>query len=139
MMTPEQAYKAILQHWMTEWGTLSTPVPYAIDNRRLTQPTPPFAQVSILNLNSDQVTIGAPGNRRFERSGFIDVKLYDKRDQGRGNLDELAAKVIDIFEAIDIAGMRTYATTITEVRNDREYPDLWVLLCRTPWETHHRR
>lgn len=135
-MTPAEAYRQILQHWIAEWDDET---PFAIDNRKLAHPTPPFAQVSIVNLGSDQVTIGAPGRRRFERSGFIDVKLYGARDQGRGELDELAARVVEIFEAIDISGMRTYATSITEVRNDPEFPHLWVLLCRTPFEHHHRR
>lgn len=135
-MTPSEAHRAILAHFVAEWADET---PYSIDNRRLTQPTPPFAQVDIVNLNSDQVTLGRPGARRFERSGFIDVRLYGARDEGRGVLDALAERVIEIFEAIDISGMRTYAATINEIRGDREFPDLWCLLVRTPWETHHRR
>jgi hypothetical protein len=33
----------------------------------------------------------------------------------------------------------TYATSIAEVRGDREYPDLWCVLCRTGFEFHERR
>lgn len=138
-MTPAAAHKAILQHWITQIAIRAPSLVFTIDNRKLTQPTPPFAQVSILNLGSDQRTIGAPGNRRFERSGFIDVSLYGARDRGRGELDTLAEAVIEIFEAIDLSGLRTYATSVREIRNDREYPDLWVLLCRVPFEYHDRR
>lgn len=138
-MTPAGAYKAILQRWISQAAIRMASLPYAIDNRKLAQPTPPFAEVSIVNLGSDQVTIGRPGLRRFERSGFIDVKLYGIRDNGRGELDTLASQVIEIFEAIDLSGLRTYATSVSEVRNSGDFPELWCLLCRTPWETHHRR
>lgn len=135
-MTPAEAHKLILQRWIAQWGDET---PYAIDNRKLAQPSPPFAMVEIVNLGADQVTMGRDGFRRFERSGFIDVRLYDAAGQGRGVLDELAARVVEIFEAIDITGLRTYATSVTELRGDKEYPDLWCLLCRTPFEFHERR
>lgn len=135
-MTPADAYKAILQRFIAQWDDRT---PYAIDNRKLVSPTPPFAAVSIVNVGSDQVTMGRPGHRRFERSGFIDVRLYGARDNGRGELDTLADAVVEIFEAIDISGLRTYATSVTEVRDDKEFPNLWCLLVRTGFEYHHRR
>lgn len=150
-MTPANAYKAILQTFIIGWplkvgGTQTAPtVPYSIDNRRLTQPTPPFAQVDIVNINSDQRTMGRTGRRRFERIGFIDVRLFGVRDQGRGPLDVLAGYVVELFESTSLGavgedrGVRTYATTVTEVRDSKEFPDLWCLLCRTPFEYHHRR
>lgn len=145
-MSPADAYKAILQRWMSMWHTLAggsqaaPTVPYAIDNRKLPVGTlPPFAQVDIVNLGSDQVTMGRPGHRRFERSGFIDVRLFGVRDKGRGDLDTLAGYVVTIFEALDLGGLRTYSASINEIRNDPQFPNLWCLLVRTPWETHHRR
>jgi hypothetical protein len=151
-MTPTAAYRAILQTFIVGWplrvgGTEAAPtVPYAIDNRKLAQPTPPtFAQVDIVNLASDQVTMGRTSHRRFERNGFIDVRLFGARDQGRGPLDTLAEYVRELFEATSLGavgedrGVRTYAMTVNEVRDSREFPDLWCLLCRTPFEFHHKR
>lgn len=144
------ARKAILSWWMARWhtkvgGTQDAPtVPYAIDNRRMTQSTT-FAVVSVSNLPSEQVTMGRPGARRFERPGWIDVRLYGPRDQGAGALDTLAEYVKDIFESTRIGaigehrGITTYATSVGELRGDKEYPDLWVLLCRTGFEFHERR
>jgi hypothetical protein len=144
-MTPADAHKAILQTWIAAWPTASSGVPYAIDNRKLTQPATTFAQVDIVNVSSDQMTMGAPGRRRFERIGYIDVKLYGPRDQGRGALDTLAGHVRDIFESTRLGavgedrGVVTYAMTMTEIRNDPEYGDLWCLLCRIPFYYHDRR
>ncbi len=135
-MTPSEAHKAIVSHFITLWDE-ETPI--AIDNRRLTAPTPPFAQIDITNLSSDQRTMGASGNRRFERSGFLDVRLYGARDRGRGELDTLAELVIDIVEAIDLAGFRTYASTINELRENKHFPELWCLLVRTSFDYHQRR
>jgi hypothetical protein len=150
-MTPADAHKAILQTWILTWHTLAggsqaTPtVPYAIDNRKLTQPATTFAQVEIVNVSSDQATMGAPGARRFERIGFIDVRLYGPRDQGRGALDALAEHVRTIYESTRLGavgedrGIVTYAMTTTEIRDDKEFPDLWCLLCRTPFVYRQRR
>lgn len=150
-MTPEEAHKAILQEFISRWhtlagGTQNAPtVPYAIDNRRLQQPTPPFARVEIVNLDSDQVTMGRPPNRRFERMGFIDVYLYDKPGVGRGGTDVLVSYVRTIYESKSIGvsggerGVHTYALKDNEVRGDKEYPDLWCVLARTPFWYHERR
>lgn len=150
-MTSPDAYKAIYQRWLTVWHTLvggsqaSPTVPYAIDNRRLTQPATTFAQVSIENLGSDQVTMGPEGGRRFERTGFIDVRLFGPRDQGRGQLDMLAEHVRTIYESRRLGaigeerGITTLAMSTQEIRNDREFPDLWCLLCRIPFWFHERR
>lgn len=150
-MTPTDAHKAILQAMISTWHTLvggtqeAPAVPYAIDNRKLAQPATTFASVEIVNLGSDQVTMGPAGRRRFERTGFIDVKLYGPRDQGRGQLDTLAEHVRTIYEATRLGaigedrGIVTYAMTTREIRNDPEFPDLWCLLCRIPFEYYHRR
>ena len=150
-MTPADAHKAIYQTWMSTWHTLAggsqaaPTVPYAIDNRKLAQPAEKFALVSIVNIGGDQVTMGPVGRRRFERLGFIDVRLFGPRDQGRGPLDALAEHVRTIYESTrlgaigDDRGLVTYAMAPTEVRNDPEFPDLWCLLCRVPFYYHHRR
>lgn len=149
-MNRSDARKAILAHWIAQWplkagGSQAAPtVPYALDNRKMTQATT-FAVVEITGLTSDQVTMGAPGARRFERPGWIDVRLYGPRDQGTGALDTLAEYVKDIFESTRIGavgeerGIVTYATTVTEQRANKEYPDLWCVLCRTGFEFHERR
>jgi hypothetical protein len=150
-MTPDDAHKAILQTWITTWHTLAggsqaaPTVPYGIDNRKLTQPAATFAQVDIVNVSSDQATMGPVGRRRFERLGFIDVRLFGPRDQGRGALDTLAGHVRDIFESTRLGavgedrGVVTHSMTMTEIRNDPEFPDLWCLLCRVPFWYHERR
>lgn len=151
-MTPIEAHKAILQRWLTQWhvlvgGTQAAPtVPYAIDNRKLQQPSPPFARVEIVNLGSDQHTLGPAGRRRFERTGFIEVRLYGPAGQGRGSTDTLAEYVRDIYEATRIGadgeerGITTFAMNgPLEVRDDKEFPDLWCVLCRVPFWYHERR
>lgn len=151
-MTRADAKKALLQTWILAWhtkvgGTQAAPsVPYALDNRRIAQPTPAtFATVQITNLDSDQVTMGRAGFRRFERPGWIDVRLYGPRDQGSAATDALVEYVKEIYEATRIGaigehrGITTYATSVGEDRGNTEYADLWCVLCRTAWEFHERR
>jgi hypothetical protein len=141
-MNRSEAKRAILQRWISQIATLAPTLVYSIDNRKLVQPTPPFASVQITGLLSSQDTFGAPGNRRFLRPGWIDVRLYSARDQGTKTLDTLAEIVTQIFEARRIpAGgdIVTFATTVNELREDREYPDLWCVLCRTGYELREKR
>lgn len=150
-MTGPEAHKAILQRWMSLWhtyvgGTQAAPtVPYEIDNRKLAQPAATFARVEITNLGGDQATLGPVGQRIFERQGFIEVRLYGPRDQGRGGTDTLVEYVRAIYESTRIGaigeerGVVTYALTPREVRDDKEFPDLWCMLCRVPFEYRERR
>lgn len=149
-MTEPDAHKAIFARWITQWhtkvgGTQVAPtVPYALEDRALVDPTPPFAQVEITNLDGDQATMGREGNRRFLRMGFFDVRLYGPRGQGRGQLDTLARYVKELYEAQRIGApgdqqITTYATSMRVLRDDREYPDLRCVLVRTPFDYHERR
>lgn len=149
-MNHGEAKKALLAHWIVQWplkagGTQAAPtVKYALPNRKLAQPTPPFASVEIVHLPSDQRTMGAVGNRRFERVGRIDVRLFGPRDQGTEALDTLAEYVREIFEAKRIGststvhGITTFATSINEVA-DKEYPELMCVLARTGFDYHQKR
>jgi hypothetical protein len=150
-VTELDAANALLARFIVQWpvkvgGTqAAAAVPYAIDNRKLVQPVPPFASVEIVNLDGDQATMGVVGNRKYLRMGFFDVKIYDARDQGRGRADRLASYVRDIYESTTIGavgelerGILTYTTSIKPVK-DAEFPDLWCVRARTPFEFYERR
>lgn len=149
-MTEPEAHKVVFARWITQWhtkvgGTQAAPtVPYALEDRALQQPTPPFAQVEITNLDGDQATMGKVGNRRFLRMGFFDVRLYGPRGVGRGQLDTLARYVKELFEATRIGDpgdeqITTYATSVRVLRDNKEYPDLRCVLVRTPFDYYERR
>jgi hypothetical protein len=144
-MTPAEAHKLILQRWMTLWHTLvggtqdDPAVPYVLDNRVLpSSPIPPYAQVQILNVSSEQVSFGGPGVGRFLWSGFIDVHLFGARDRGRAELDTLAQHVVTIFRAQDLSGVRLWTTRVNEIRDEKDFQNPWCVLARTPFEFHER-
>lgn len=149
-MTQADAHKALFKRWIEQWhtkvgGTQGAPtVPYALEDRALTQPATTFAQVEITNLDSDQATMGSEGNRRFLRMGFLDVRLFGPRGAGRGALDTLAEYVKQLFEATRVGDpgderITTYAASQRVLRDNREYPDLRCVLVRVPFEFHERR
>lgn len=149
-MKESEANKALLARFIVQWptkvgGTQAAPtVPYALDNRKL-EVAPPFASVELLNLDGDQETMGQPGNRKYLRRGFIDVKLYGPAGAGRGSTDQLAEYVRDIFESQSIGavdaeerGITTYTTSGRPIK-DENYPGLWCYLVRTPYEFLEKR
>lgn len=143
-MTEADAYKALFARVIQQWPAKSSNVPYALEERPLQQPSPPFAVFEITNLDGDQATMGPVGRRRFLRMGFLDVRLYGARGKGRGELDTLARYVKELFEATRVGApgdeqITTYTTSMRVLRNDREYPDLRCVLVRTAFEFYERR
>lgn len=141
-MTPEGASRAIFARWITMWPTASSGVAYATDNNVAGEPQgSPFARVSIISGDSSQRTLGGAGNRRFTNEGVIEVRLSGPVNAGRGTLDALALKVRDIFQSTRFGedapaeeGIETQATSIGELRRDRQAPNRWLIVCETPFE-----
>lgn len=152
-MTKSEAAKALFAKFIVEWptkvgGTQNAPtIPYALEERPLPQPPPAvFAVVEITDLDSDQVTMGEEGRRKYQHMAFLDVRLYGPRGQGRLQLDTLGEYIVQMFSGKTVGainelerGVRTYTTSVKAKRDDKEYPDLRCVLARTPFEHYQRR
>jgi hypothetical protein len=138
-VTQEEASAAVFARWLALWPSLSGAVPYSVDTLVVPESIP-HARVAIRSLPSDQHTLGAAGNRKWIRTGLVDVRLVGPINAGRGSLDRLAGHVRTIFEGKRIGptardrGITTHATSISELRRDRDAPQLWILGCTTPFE-----
>lgn len=138
-MNQAQATTAILQRWMTLWPTLSSNVPYVFDNDIIAE-QPTYARLSIHSTGSEQHTLGAPGNRKWLRTGLIDVKLYGPAAQGRIGLDAMVGYVRSIFEGARFGnigasedGVVCYAASAGEIR-PQATEQYWVVLVELYFE-----
>lgn len=141
-MNQVNANKAILQAWLNNWPGLSTNVPYVFDNDAISGNPPKYARVAIQDLSSEQTSLGAPGSRRYLRTGLINVKLYGPVEQGRKVVDLLAQFVRTIFEGVRLAaggteeGVVTFASSTQVMPTDQQF---WILLVSTPFEYYEIR
>lgn len=102
MDTPT-AKKAIITHFLTQWGTTTR---VALDNEVFTPVTgTPWVRVTIRYNAGNQESLGMVGvNRNFLRSGSVIVQCFAPQDAGSAVADSLAAQALDILEATDQLG-----------------------------------
>jgi hypothetical protein len=157
-MTSLEAHAAVFLRFMQYWytyvgGTQQAPtVPFSTENNRKPQGASRFATIEIRPLDSEQATMGPPpervgrstSTRKWLRPAWIDVKLFGPLDEGSKQLYLLADYVTKIFQGKrfaggggDTHGITTYATSTTPVK-DAEFPALYCLLVRTPFDYYER-
>lgn len=143
-MTPGQAVKAIQQRWLERWpaaslAAIGEAVPFSLDNATKSDARY-FARLKITSGTSEQWTMGQTGNRKFQRTGFIDVRISGPVGDGRGNLDDLAHEVTEIYEAVRFGkragehGVQTFASSPAELTKDKQAPQSWIVQVVTPFE-----
>lgn len=144
-MDQRSASSAIFKRFIAKWATAQSAVPYSVDNQKVPEPRDGrLARVRVISGLSRIYTLG-PGGQQ-QRSGQISVRLSDKPNIGRGNMDDMISTVRGIFErkrfandgGADEFGIVTYATTPNERYNDRDYPQLWVVEVLTPFEFYEQ-
>ncbi len=133
------ASEAIFSRWITLWPGLSSGVPYSFDNIAVPEDET-HAHVGIVSLPSEQWTLSRE-HRKWHRPGLIEVRLTGPLNEGRKNLDILAGVVRAIYQGKrfgDVLGVDegviTHATSVNELKRDRDATQLWILSCVTPCE-----
>lgn len=106
-----QLYQAFVAAW-------SSTAPFCFDNEAF-KPTDgvPWVRASLRNLTSKQETLGATGNRRFERGASFVVQSFTVLSKGLAVADAQAQIVRNTLEAIRIQSgdVRTYAAQVREI------------------------
>lgn len=143
-MDASAASRAIFRRWIAFWPAQSGGVEYSTDNN-LKPEVVPHARVAIVSLDSEQYTLGPKGNRKWQRLGFIEVRLVDNLHTGRKLLDQLTGAVREIFEGVRFAsgpgedGIVTHASSVAELRREPDSDQLWLVTVTTPFEYYESR
>ena len=101
MTTLNQARTAIYEEFQTVWGATT---PFTFDNEKYTPPDTEWVRLTVRHTASTQDTLGAQGNRRFERIGSAFVQIFVPTDQGTTRADELATIARETFEGKSLTG-----------------------------------
>lgn len=118
-MTRAELKDTILPYFITEWNA-HTPVAY--DNVEFTPPTnAPWVRFSIINNDTNRISIGPTTHRKYERYGYIFFQVFILGDAGTYVGDQLCEKLINIFEGKKLNSILFDTGTYTETGKD----DIW--------------
>ena len=97
MTTRITAKDTLLKEFISSYS-LSYPVSYANNESFVKPTTTPWVRFEIQNNFSDQSTIGATGNRRFERFGLISYQVFVPVNTGTYDGGTICEHINNIFE-----------------------------------------
>lgn len=81
-MTLDEAKILILDHFTTAWGATSAITFENEDFKPDDEGGTKWIRVSVREMDSNQRTLGATGNRKFERLGSVFIQVFVKEGEG---------------------------------------------------------
>lgn len=115
MTTINEAREAIYSRFVTMWGTNS---PYTFDNEAYNAPASKWVRLSVRQIDAEQHTLGAIGNRKFLRQAAVWLQIFVPLNSGLKDADTLAQAFRTIFE-----GARFSDLSFREVVTNEATPD----------------
>ena len=134
-VTLRDARKAVYDRWIALWPPLYPAVPYYFDNENASPGAGPWARVAVRETASIQETLGASGNRKFERKAIALVQLFAPRDTGVGTISDLAQAARGIYEGVSFNGIDVYEVTPREVPTQDRWFQVTVEVLFNYYET----
>jgi hypothetical protein len=125
-MTPAQAQQIVLARWVSQW---LNGVPFRFTNEGWNPGVDipdggEWASCVIRPVIAGrQHTLGAPGQRKFERTLLLVVEIHTPSDQGSARAVELASEALDMFTGWREGGIfsRDDASVPETLNNGRDY------------------
>lgn len=103
MPTENEARESCMARIVANWtGT------FTLDNEKFDPPAGRWARFRVRNGDSEQETLGAVGNRRFNRKAVLRAEFFDDVDGGMAGLDEDVRAFRTLFEGVSFDELRFY-------------------------------
>lgn len=110
MTTLNEAREAMYQALYSAWSG-TTPIQF--DNEDYDPPRGgEWARLTVRHQDSGQDTLGAKGNRKYERSGIAWTQVFVPKNTGTARADVLATLARETFEGERLAGTTVYFTDV---------------------------
>jgi hypothetical protein len=113
-VTLNEARAAIYAQFQTAWASRTT---LTFDGENFTEPeaeSTSWVRLSVLAGGGGQLTLGAPGGRKYRRSGVATVVVYTGTKLGRKPGDVLAYAANAILEGESFSGIDCLDGTVIE-------------------------
>lgn len=105
--------EALYQAFNTAWAGAT---PIVFENEDYTETEAAFVRFSMRNEEAGQNSLGASGNRSFERSGRIFVQIFTPvNEDGMVPADTHAEAARTVLEGVTIGGVHIYGVSTREV------------------------
>lgn len=111
MTTLPEAVEAMVGRFAAQWAlTAYSAVPYTVDGETAFRPpsSGSYVRLATRHYGAHQETLGAPGNRKFYRSGALFVDVFADHGKAPGSGLKLADAIRNIFEGVAIPGTTVY-------------------------------
>jgi len=92
-----------------------------VDSEQPTDVNLPWARVTILHGDREQVTLGATGTRVFRRSGMVIVQIFTPLRKGMVLSDHLSTVLEDAFDGVQTAN----GIWFRDVKTNEIGPEKW--------------
>ncbi len=103
MTSINEARQAIQKRFILEWADET---PFVLFNEQFKIPdNSDWAELSVVNIVSNQETLGKSGNRKYFRAGKIFLSINVRSGTGTQRADFLSKKANDIFEGEKFDGV----------------------------------
>lgn len=108
MTTLNEAREAIHARFVAQWGTTTR---VFFENEKADPANPsstdknPWVRLLVQHRGGGQSTLGATGNRKFLRRGFVEIIVSTLANTGMAKADELVQTARGIFEATSFSGL----------------------------------
>lgn len=142
-MTPQQAREAIYECFEAGWltgppvepgGDPTALLPYTFDNEKFDTPAGPWVRLSVRHLDRRQVSLGGPGNRKFECEALVIIDYMEPPGHGVRATDGYLKTAADLFDARRIAGTTIrFGAAIPRERGLIENETWWAANAQVPF------
>ena len=117
MTTLAQATELIYERFNTLWNPVNGV--FTFDGENFSEPAnAPWLRVSVRHTVNVQATLGAPGNRNYERAGAVLTNIFVPANSGRALADSLAGLVMTIFEGVSFSEICFFESNFRELGID---------------------
>ena len=106
-MTPKEVRNIIIARYLAEYNGL---FPIATDNNRFDPPNIPqkWVRLTVKFVGGNQNSLGKKGNRKFLKTGLMNIQVFTPDNKGTDENDELANDSLDLFDGERLGNLWLY-------------------------------
>lgn len=136
-MTPAEAEQIVLSQWVTGWAD-ETPFVFESEERpsSISVGETSWAKVSIVDLPSEQHTLGKVTERQFLRRAAVSILVYTPTNAGTQAALLLAQQARAVFEATTVSEVNFGTGSIDRLG---PVPPEYVILVTVPFDYIERK
>jgi hypothetical protein len=121
-MTENEARAILYDAFRDTWPSSFPTVPYTLDNEQfISDGVAEWVSMVVRHGVAGQETLGAIGDRVYQRRGLVIVQLFVAVDRGLLRLDELGRAARDIFEGKTLSQVRCYNGQYRELGKEGQW------------------